>query len=93
MSLFEYLPCELFEPSDRYLLCPQEHKGESAMSNKTVWALATAFSAASVAAFGNAAEAKYWGVNARQNRQQNRIYQGISSGQLNNYEARRLENQ
>ncbi len=47
----------------------------------------------STLAIPSSAEARPWGVNYRQNRQQTRISQGINSGSLNSREAARLERQ
>lgn len=44
-------------------------------------------------AASNPAEAYKYGVNARQQRQQNRIYNGVANGSLNRREAARLERQ
>lgn len=63
------------------------------MNKNIAFALAVGFAATTVLASANQAEAKRWGVNARENRQQNRIYNGVANGSLTHHEAARLEKQ
>lgn len=63
------------------------------MNKNIAFALAVGFAATTVIASANQAEAKGWGVNARENRQQNRIYNGVANGSLTQREAARMEKQ
>lgn len=63
------------------------------MNKNITFAFAVGFAATTVLASANQAEAKRWGVNARENRQQNRIYNGVANGSLTRREAGRLERQ
>ncbi len=63
------------------------------MDKKFAFALAVGFAATTMIASTNQAEARRWGVNARETRQQNRIYNGVANGSLTRHEAKRLEHQ
>jgi len=63
------------------------------MNKNIAFALAVGFAATTVLTSANQAEAKRWGVNARETRQQNRIYNGVANGSLTRREAGRMEKQ
>lgn len=63
------------------------------MNKNIAFAFAVGFAATTVLASADQAEARRWGVNARENRQQNRIYNGVENGSLTRHEARNLERQ
>ncbi|CAN5641985.1 hypothetical protein BH10CYA1_BH10CYA1_13890 [soil metagenome] len=63
------------------------------MNKQIAFALAVGFAATTVLTSANQAEAKRWGVNARENRQQKRIYNGVANGSLTQHEAARMEKQ
>lgn len=63
------------------------------MNKNIAFALAVGFAATTALATANQAEARRWGVNARENRQQNRIYNGVANGSLTQHEAARLGKQ
>jgi Spy/CpxP family protein refolding chaperone len=66
------------------------------MKNKLVMTLASAVFVIGLSVAASAQTNRHWhnyGINARERHQQQRIYQGIHSGQLNRREAYRLETQ
>ncbi|MBS2002622.1 MAG: hypothetical protein U0103_18740 [Candidatus Obscuribacterales bacterium] len=63
------------------------------MNKNIAFALALGFAVTTLVTTANQAEARRWGINARENRQQNRIYNGVSNGSLNQREASRLARQ
>jgi hypothetical protein len=63
------------------------------MKNVITAGLALSLMAGSLIALSQPADAKNWGVNGRQWRQQQRIQQGVCNGSLTNREAARMERQ
>lgn len=63
------------------------------MNKKIAFAFAVGFAAMTACTSVLQAEARPWGINAREHRQQNRIYNGVANGSLTRKEAGRLQRQ